>query len=138
MGKLMVMLCMLVGAVWVYMGFEYGFWVGETPGGGFMPIIFGGLTIVFSLILLFKNQEKSVTINKHVWLPIVVIAAVMGAIEILGMNLTLLLMVFGWLKFYEKYTTVRSGLIAITVGIFVFGIFGMWLQVPFPTGLIGI
>lgn len=139
MDKGMELFCALIGAVWVYMGlFEYGFWEEKTPGGGFIPVLFGGLTVILCLVLLFRRQSKTVTINKHVWLPVLVVAAAMVAISLLGMIATLLIMVFAWLRFYEKYTMVRAGFIATVVVTFVFGIFGMWLQVPFPTGLIGI
>ncbi len=139
MDKAIEIFCAFIGAVWVYMGvFEYGFWTDKTPGGGFIPVLFGGLTVILCLVFLFRGQSKAVTINKHIWLPVLAVAAAMACISVLGMIATLLIMVFAWLRFYEKYTAVRAGIISGIVVAFVFGVFGMWLQVPFPAGLIGI
>jgi hypothetical protein len=139
MDRLIEVSCAVVSAVWIYMGvFSYGFWTGSTPGGGFVPVLFGGLTLIFCLALLFKGRKKSVVVNRNVFFPVAVVAAAMVSTVLAGMIVTLLVMVFAWLKYYEKYSYQRAGVVAMVVVAFVFGIFGVWLQVPFPTGLLGI
>lgn len=139
MNRLIELTCAVVSAVWIYMGvFQYGFWTENTPGGGFVPVLFGGLTLIFCLALLLKGKAKSVTVNKNVFFPVAVVVAAMIFTALVGMIVTLLVMVFAWLKFYEKYSYLRAGVISVAAIAFVFGIFGVWLQVPFPTGLLGI
>lgn len=139
MDRLIELICAVVSAVWVYMGiFHYGFWAGKAPGGGFMPALFGGLTLVFCLVLLLKGKTKSVSVNKNVFFPAAVVVGAMISTLVTGMIVTLLVMVFAWLKFYEKYSYIRAGIISVVVVAFVFGVFGVWLQVPFPAGLLGI
>ena len=139
MNKIIELGCAVLSAVWIYMGvFQYGFWAEGVPGGGFVPAIFGGITLILCLTLLVKGKGNAVTINKTVYFPIFVVVAVVVATFLTGMTAALIIMVFSWLRFYEKYTSIRSGIISIVIVGFIFGIFGLWLQVPFPTGILGI
>lgn len=139
MNKIIELGCAVLSAAWVYMGvFQYGFWADGVPGGGFVPVLFGGITLILCLTLLLKDKGNAVVINKAVYFPIMVVVAVVIATYLTGMLTALIIMVFSWLKFYEKYTSMRAGIISIVIAGFVFGIFGLWLQVPFPTGILGI
>lgn len=139
MNKIIELGCTVVSAVWVYMGvFQYGFWAEGVPGGGFVPSLFGGITLILCLTLLLKGKGNAVAINKAVLFPIIMVVAVVIATYLTGMMTALIIMVFSWLKFYEKYTSKRAGIISIVIAGFIFGIFGLWLQVPFPTGMLGI
>ncbi len=139
MNKVIELGCATLSAVWIYMGVcQYGFWAEGVPGGGFVPSLFGGITLILCLALLLKGKGNAVTINKTVYFPILVVVAVVVATSLTGMTAALIIMVFSWLKFYEKYTLIRAGIISLVIVGFIFGIFRLWLQVPFPTGIFGI
>jgi len=139
MNKIIELGCAILSAVWVYMGIsQYGFWAEGVPGGGFVPSLFGGITLILCLTLLLKGKGNAVVTNKAVFFPIMMVVAVVIATLLTGMMTALIIMVFSWLKFYEKHTLKRAGIISIVIAGFVFGIFGLWLQVPFPTGIFGI
>jgi putative tricarboxylic transport membrane protein len=55
---------------------------------------------------------------------------------LIGFFPALTLYVFGWIKWYEKYSWRLTILITvITIGA-MYGIFAMWLRVPFPEGAV--
>jgi len=140
MDKIITMLCILISTTWVYMGiFKYGFWVDRSPGGGFIPILMGILTIIFCVILLLKGKfKKTAQINKRAFYPVVAVLLSLVSMKILGSIITVALLVFIWLRYLEKYTYKHAIMIGIIVAIFVLGVFKLWLQVPLPTGITGI
>lgn len=143
MERVVAALCVLVGGFWAFKGFvTYGFWVDKGPGGGFLPIVIGLLTVILSLVLLkrsfTKKAENKTPVNLKIFIPIFSVLAAVFLTKILGLVLTMVIMVFIWLKFLEKYTYLHASISAMLVGIFVYGIFRLWLQVLLPTGLIGI
>ena len=44
---------------------------------------------------------------------------------------------FLWLKLFEKYSWKTSIIATVLLFVFIYGIFKLWLNVPFPTGLLG-
>lgn len=140
MNKIVAGFCGTIGFYFLYNGwFKYGFWRDGAPNGGFIPVIFGALTLVLSImeIIQSKKEEGSKIVLRQFIPPAVIVLAVF-LINILGMLIVLLAMVIAWLRFLERYSYLKSAIIGICVTAFIYGVFVMWLQVPFPTGLLGI
>lgn len=130
----------LLSAVYIYLGLtEYLFWIGDSPGGGFMPVIIGGILILLSiLVILDKNNKKKFNLNIRAFIPVIVMLAILALNLLIGLLLSLTVMTFAWLKWIEKYSLKTSTTIALIMGILLFAMFRIWLKVPFPTGLLNI
>jgi hypothetical protein len=128
----------IVGVLWIYVGLRYhGWYVDEKPGSGFFPTIIGGLLAFVSVLAVNGEfrEDPPEFLKSHLHPLLAAVAVVLLAL-LIGFFPALTLYVFGWLKFYEKYswkTSVVTTTITIAV---VYGIFAMWLRVPFPVGWI--
>lgn len=131
----------IAGLFYIYMGaVEYGWWKGISISGGFMPIICGGLVVIFSVLMLVKkirSKEKMEKIDIKALLPVGAMALILLLNYLLGLIGACIIVAFLWLKFVEKYAWLKSLVISVVMFICVYGIFRMWLNVPFPTGLLG-
>jgi multisubunit Na+/H+ antiporter MnhB subunit len=139
MGKFIALIIGLMGACWAYKGwFEYGFWVDNSPGGGFLAVIVGSLTVLLCLMELFKNQTPTTKLEKRHVLPVIATIIMLIAINYLGMIISFGLFIIGWLIILEKYTKLRALFIGLSSTVVIYFIFKFFLHVPFPTGYLGI
>lgn len=129
------------GIFYVYMGAtKYGWWKGISISGGFMPIVCGALLILFSVLMLIaklKKKEKAEKINPKVFIPMGAMILILLLNHLVGLVGACIVVAFLWLKLIEKYSWVKSTVVSVILFVCVYGIFRMWLNVPFPTGLIG-
>ena len=126
----------LIALFWLYLAItEYGIW-DEGPLGGFLPMLASVMTIVFSVASMFRPAGKSKPWVNTVFIPVVIVIVLIGLINLLGMLPALLVMLFCWLKFLEKYPLGFSIILSVCVTAAVFGIFQAWLKVPFPHGML--
>lgn len=139
MGRIVPLAIALFGAFWAYQGwFNNEIWVNKGPGGGFLPFVVGILTSVLSLVEIFKNEPSSSKIEKKHVIPVIATLVMIAAFEVFGMILTFGLFVIAWLAFLEKYPVRKAATIGISTTAVVYFIFKYFLQVPFPTGYLGI
>ena len=140
MDRVISIFCALVGAFFLYEGwFTYKFWVNKGPGGGFLPVLLGAMTLVLSIVSLMKsNKNESIKLRLKSFVPAAAVVCGIISIYILGLIVSVFVLVFIWLKFLEKYTYKRAGIIGICGVAFVYAVFKLWLQVPYPKGFIGV
>lgn len=125
----------LLALFWMYMGVTaYEVW-DEGPGGGFMPLIAGGVLLVFSVVSLIKVDFVSLHHSLYALMPVAIVAALIGAIPIVGTFPALFIMLLLWLALLAGYSWRFSFVVSAGVLGVVWLIFGLWLSVPFPTGL---
>lgn len=125
----------LLALFWMYMGVTaYEVWE-EGPGGGFMPLLSGGILLVFSVVSLIKVDSISLHHSLHALMPVAIVAALIGAIPIVGTFPALFIMLLLWLKLLAGYAWRFSFMVSAGVLLVVWLIFRLWLSVPFPTGL---
>jgi hypothetical protein len=127
-----------IGILWVVVGLsKYGWYVDEKPASGFFPILIGGLLTVIGILAVLSERKLSAPefVSSYIHPLLAAVSVVFFALFI-GFFPALTLYVFGWLRWYEKYS-MRFSLIvtAITIAL-MYGIFSMWLRVPFPIGQI--
>lgn len=131
----------IAGLFYIYMGAaKYGWWKGISISGGFMPIVCGVLVVIFSVLMLIKKirtKEKMEKIDLKALLPVGAMALILLCNYLLGLVGACVIVAFLWLKFIEKYSWVKSLIVSVIMFACVYGIFRMWLNVPFPTGLLG-
>ena len=128
----------IIGVGWVYIGLRYhGWWIEGRAASGFFPTLVGGLLAAVSVMALISELKEE---PPEFWVshlhPLLAAVAVVVAALLIGFFPALTLYVFGWLKLYEKYSWRLSlGVTAVTTA-GMYGIFSMWLRVPFPQGAI--
>lgn len=131
----------------LYIGFGlgvYGWWKGISIGSGFMPTVIGALMLLFSLLMLFSKLKKyragqrAEKLNVKMLLPFAAMLLILVANWLFGMLLACAVAAFLWLKFIEKYSYLKSAIATVILFAFVYGIFRLWLKVPFPTGILNI
>lgn len=131
----------IAGVVYMFTGiFRYGLWQGISISGGFMPLLCGGLVTLFSVLMLIskiKKAEKAEKLDVKAFLPVGAMVAILLCNYLVGMLGGCIVVAFLWLKFIEKYSVGKSLLVSVIMFAVVYGIFRLWLNVPFPEGLLG-
>ena len=138
MRKIFPIFAILLGVFWVQQAFGYGLWVRRGPGGGFFPLIGGGLTALFGLLYLIGEIRNPIpaNIDKKFIYPILAVLALLCSSYAIGILPAMLLYIFLWLWRYEKYTIRFSGTVAACVVAGLWAVFVYWLAVPLPKGAI--
>lgn len=140
MKKFVLIFSIIMGIYWTICGFGYGFWVRKGPGGGFFPVLAGIMAVIFGSLMLI-NSRKDKSSSAFPWktlLPVAAIVMLMLCSYLVGLIISIAIYVFLWLKFIEKYKILNSLIIGICCAAIIYGIFVVWLQVPLPTGMLGI
>lgn len=143
MDIVIVIIEIIVAIVWIQQGIvRYDFWESGKPGGGFVPVIFASLVLGAALAILIrevfgkKNKKETYTFEPSAFMPVA--AAVLGAfmIQVVGIVLSVFLFTSIWMRFLSKYSWVKTLISSILFTLFIYGIFRLWLRVPFPQGFI--
>ena len=131
----------IAGIVYMIMGItKYGVWEGISISGGFMPLVCGGFLTLFCVLMLIskiKKGEKADAIDKKALIPVGAMIAILLCNYLVGLLGACIVVGFLWLKFVEKFSWAKSLLVSVVMFAAVYGIFRLWLNVPFPTGLLG-
>ena len=129
-----------LGAIGMGLG-KYGWWDRISIGGGFMPTIVGTLLVLFCVLMLIskvRRKEKAEKMNLKVLLPIGAMLLILLCNYLLGLLPACILVSFLWLLLIEKYSWKKALLVSAIMFVCVYGIFRLWLNVPFPKGLLNI
>lgn len=139
--KLIVpILTFIVGAVFFYVGLDYGFWDSNAlkPTKGFFPTIMSVALMIISVLGIINGAKaEKVEFKLYNWFVPLGLLAVIGASYIIGLVPAILIFEFVWLRLYEKVSWKAT---IITLAIIVFIVvccFQIWLGIDFPIGLIG-
>lgn len=136
--KLLPILAIVAGFIWMAGAVEYGLWVRRGPGGGFLPMFAGIATILFAIWVLYgerNEQVSSETVSWRAFLPIAALVGVVFCSYVIGLVLSIALFVILWLKAVEHHKISFSVITGALCAGIIYAIFGMWLQVPFTLGL---
>lgn len=132
-----------VAVVWIQQGIvRYGFWEDGKPGGGFVPVVFAALVLVVSTAILIrevlgkKSTQKTYRFQAGAYLPAA--AAVIGAfmIQVLGIVAAVFFFSAVWMRYLSRYSWAKTLLSSAIFTLFIYGVFRLWLHVPFPQGFI--
>ena len=142
MDILIVIIEIIVALVWIQQGIvRYQFWQDGKPGGGFVPVIFASLVLIAAVAILIrevfsKKAKESYTFQPGAFVPVA--AAVLGGfmIQVLGILLSVFMFTSIWMRFLSRYSWVKTLISSVLFTVFIYGIFRMWLRVPFPNGFI--
>ena len=143
MDIIIVIIEIIVAIVWIQQGIvRYDFWTNGKPGGGFIPVIFAGIVLGGALVILIrevvgeKSTNKKYTFEPSAFMPAA--AAVLGGfmLQVVGIVLTVFLFTSIWMRFLSKYAWMKTFISSTLFTLFIYGIFRLWLRVPFPQGFI--
>lgn len=120
----------------------------HKPGPGFFPFLLGSALGAISILIFFQSFKKlTVDEKKPFWpnpqrslkMTYILIALILYALGMnyLGFPLSTLLFLGLLLKAVEpqRWSVVLSGSILGTI--FFYGVFQYWLDIPFPSGILG-
>lgn len=116
---------------------QLGFWV-DGPGPGFFPSIMASVMIVMGVVSFFLSLKDD-TKAKFLKEELLVIYAGIGIFAgtfIIGFVPTLLVYLFLWLRIFEKVTWKVTAIIVAIAMFITMGVFGTWLGIQFPMGLL--
>lgn len=140
MKKVVPVLAIITGLYWVIQGFVYGLWVRNGPGGGFLPAVGGLMAIVFSLAVLWKGRKEKAP-SGFTWTAFLPAAVLLGMVffsYLVGLIISLAVFIFLWLILAEKWNPLNSLAISLGTSVAIYCIFVLWLNVPFPKGILGL
>lgn len=138
--KVILIGLILVGAYWCIQAPKIGLWVRKGPGGGFMPMLAGGLCILFSAMILIKDWKKEAgdTFKLSALIPIGALLATILASYVIGVALSVVIFIFLWLHYFEKLPLRNCIMVSIIWPSILYAVFVLWLQTPLPKGLLGL
>ena len=136
---------LLVGVGFITGGFRYGFGSWHEPGPGLLPVVFGAVLGILSLVLLIVSlmagggpEKKAFWEAKGSWRTVLAVSlALLGYMAIfnqLGFVLTTFLFLFFLLKFIGKKGWLVSISLALVLSFFCYGFFSHLLGTPLPKG----
>ncbi len=131
----------VAGIFYIFMGAaKYGWWEGISISGGFMPVVSGAFLVVFAIWMLVekvKKGDKAEKFQSRCFLPVGAMLLILLCNYLTGMLGACAVVMFLWMKFYEKYSWLKSFMATLMIMAFVYGVFRIWLNVPFPKGFAG-
>lgn len=133
-------LLLLISVSFFFLGVtSFGFWnSAKGPLGGFYPTLISVVLLVMSLVLLkLAGKQKDPDFRKEEWLIVEAVVMVFLCSYVVGMIPSLLLFQILWLRLVEKHSWKFAVIFAICVVTVIYLIFGVWLGIMFPVGLIG-
>ncbi|MGB9826353.1 MAG: tripartite tricarboxylate transporter TctB family protein [Desulfofundulus sp.] len=140
--RLAAVVSFVVGLYWFLQGLAYGYWIDMGPGPGFIPVLFGSLTVILSISLFLQTlRQKGEAMSAGEVRTILLVSAAVGVtiflMHILGAFTSLGLFLVAWLCLLEHYRLLAALKIAVPTILVAYLVFVVWLQVPFPTGFLG-
>lgn len=129
----------LLSILFIYFGIvEYGIWDDKKgPLGGFFPVIIAIVLLLISILAIIQSfKESKVVYEKENWLPVIGVMTIILATYIIGMIPSVLIYLVVWLRVLEKSSWKQTLLVTLIIGAIVYGVFVLWLNIPFPQGII--
>ena len=139
MKTIIPLVSLALGSFWIYYGLtRHGFWhLVRGPVAGFVPTLIAGTLVVVSILGMIQSfREKAEPDRMENWVIVLASGIVFFLVFLFGMMISLLAFVFVWLKFYEKTSWKDTGIVLAISFAIMFGVFVLWLGVPFPRGIV--
>jgi hypothetical protein len=132
------------GVLWAAVAAQKPLWQGFAPDTGFLPLLYGVLLALLSLLILAElflkpgdGDSPAQPILKPLMLLVALVATVVG-ISVVGFAVAVFLMLVFLYAGLERLPLHYSLLVAAATTAFLVLVFKVWLAVPLPLGPIGI
>ena len=133
------LIAVILGIAFVYMGYEnYGFWNPRRgPLTGFYPALMGLCLVVAGIIGAVKClKEECPVFETRNWLVPLSVGLLIAGSLVIGLLPALAVYLLVWMRLIQKSPWKTICLVMGTVAVMVYGVFILWLQVPFERGYI--
>lgn len=114
----------------------------NEPGAAFFPRLVSGLAIVLAVILVFQNLKVKTStpiqwnhFSKVIGAALLLVLYLFGFLYI-GYVVSTVIILFLMIRLLGSKKYVKNGLVSITFTVIVFLVFGLFLEVPLPEGLL--
>ena len=115
-----------------------------SPGPGFLPLWLGiGLTICSIPVMIteLRNKDKSGELFRPETVKcvkvLILIVTVFLLLPVFGFSAGLALITAGGMRLMGKHSWVSCTVIVIVTAVCIHYLFGQWLSIPLPEGMIG-
>jgi putative tricarboxylic transport membrane protein len=140
---------LIIGMYTAIKGYLLGLGNLRHPGPGFIFFVAALFLIILSLIDIgtsSRQVDKERDTKQHLWTGLRwkkvlmvtgILLAYIYSFDLLGFFLStffLMVLLFKGVEFTKWWVAILSSLITISIS---YGIFNVWLKVPFPTGMLG-
>ena len=136
--KIIPLLFIALGALFALVGFfQLGFWV-DGPGPGFFPSIMAIVMILAGIasFVLSLKEEGEAKYFRDEFMVILGGVGIFAGTFIIGLVPTIIVYLLIWLRVFEKISW-KMTVIIMGIALFItIGVFGMWLGIQFPMGLL--
>lgn len=131
-----------VGIATMVRSYQYGLGQIHVPGPGFFPMGLGIMLTVFAAIYTFAPTKVRESSTAWAWgRPAAAMAtaiAYTAVLERLGYIIATVLMLLVFVGVVEKQKLLRTVLVAVLGTLAMYVVFGIWLKIPLPAGLLNI
>ncbi len=128
-----------LGAAFVWMGLtRHGFWhPTRGPLDGFYPAVMGAFLVVAGIVGIVQSlREESPVFEPRNWYIPLSTGLVIAFTYLIGILPAVGIYNFVWLKFIHKASWRTTLIYMAVVALVVYGVFIVWLSVPFERGWI--
>ena len=140
--KIIPIILLIVGIVWVVLGFgSYKFLVDGAPGIGFFPVIAGGMLTLLAAGIVFlpsEAEKENAALKIRSFFPTVSGIFVILGSYLVGTIFSVGILVVVWMLLIEKAKPLLAITTSIATTAAVYFVFSYWLTVPFPKGLLNL
>ncbi len=114
------------------------------PGPGFLPLWIGVVLVLCSLVVTVQELRTANTgesfFQPRTRMAVKVLAVIAGAFLLfpfLGFSVGFGLFILTTMRLMGKHRWVACGVAAVVTAVGIHYLFGQWLDIPLPTGLVG-
>ncbi len=114
------------------------------PGPGFLPLWLGIIMTICAIPIIiaeFKNRDRSQRFFSPAAITglkvLILIAAVFLILPVLGFSCGLALITAGGMRIMGKHGWISCAVTVAVTAVCIHFIFGQWLGIPLPTGMVG-
>jgi small-conductance mechanosensitive channel len=131
----------IIALVFIVVGLkDFGFWTNQ-PTAAFFPIIIAVVLLASSIacfVQLARDKDaKEIKYNRNELMVMLGAVGIIIGTFLIGLVPSCLIYLFLWLKFVEHAPWKVIIIIEVIMAAIILGVFVTWLQVRFPSGLIG-
>lgn len=135
---------LILGVAVVFFSSQLSYYSEFEPGPGFLPLWVGVVLIgcaIFVIIDVLKKQDKAGPFFKprtKLGVKVLILIIITFLLfPLLGFSIGLALFLGITMRIMGKHHWISCGLTALVTAICIHFIFGHWLSIPLPTGIIG-
>ena len=133
-----------LGALVVYDSYRLGSgWASDGPQSGYFPFYIGLMICISSLVVFVQcmlkiKVDKKIFVDpdqlKQVLVILLPSTAYVAGVQMIGIYVSSAIFIGLFMKFFGKYSWLRSLTVGVAVSVASFILFEIWFKIPLPKG----